>query len=63
MINPNQKQPKLAHKAIFCCPEEFCRKSKMFSIHAVNIHLGKKHPELKYKMELSPEGLPLARMT
>jgi len=61
MINP--KTPKLANKLIFCCPVENCRKSKMPSIQAINIHLTKKHPEINYKIVDNPEGSPIARMT
>jgi len=63
LILKNAKPPILANKLVYCCPEEFCRKSKMASLQAINIHLGKKHPNCGYKMQENPKGSPIARMT
>ncbi len=59
----NQKSPKLQNPNVFCCPVENCRKSKMPNVQAINIHLKKKHPDLRYKIVQTLEGLPIVRMT
>jgi len=56
------KSPKLLKPEIYCCPVENCRKSKMASINAVNVHLAKKH-EVNYKIVENPKGSPIVRMT
>jgi len=56
------KSPKLLKPEIFCCPVQNCRKSKMASINAVNVHLAKKH-EVNYKIEIIAKGVPIARTT
>ena len=57
------KRPKLQNPNVFCCPVAICRKAKMPSIQAINIHLTKKHPEINYKIDQTSEGLPIVRTT